>query len=37
MTCYRIPLWWRMCGELEIEADSLQEALDDLDNYELPD
>lgn len=36
----RVAVTWQMCGYIEVEADSLEEAMDkvndDPDDYELP-
>ncbi len=33
---YKIPVSWEVCGEVEIEADSLEEAIDKAWDDEIP-
>ena len=41
MSKQRIAVTWQMCGYIEVEADSIEEAMDDVmnnpDDYNLPD
>jgi len=33
---FTIPVTWTMCGDMEIEASCLEEAINKADNAELP-